>query len=225
MLLQFLEVCIMGLGLIGKKLGMSQIFDEHGNIIPVTVIKAGPCTVVQKKTTVKEGYNALQIGFGEIVKTQRVNKPLTGHFKKANIAPVSVLKEFRVTDEDIEANEVGTVHSVEMFEPGDYVDITGTSKGKGFAGVMKRYGFGGAPASHGAHEYFRHGGSIGQNMTPGRVMKGKKMPGHLGNRKVTVQNLKIVDVRGDTNVLLIEGAIPGPTNGYIVINKAVKKKK
>jgi len=225
MLLQFLEVCIMGLGLIGKKLGMSQIFDEHGNIIPVTVIKAGPCTVVQKKTTVKEGYNALQIGFGEIVKAQRVNKPLTGHFKKANTAPVSVLKEFRVTDEDIEANEVGTVHSVEMFEPGDYVDITGTSKGKGFAGVMKRYGFGGAPASHGAHEYFRHGGSIGQNMTPGRVMKGKKMPGHLGNRKVTVQNLKIVDVRGDTNILLVEGAIPGPTNGYIVINKVVKKKK
>ncbi len=213
----------MGLGLIGKKLGMSQIFDEHGNIIPVTVIKAGPCTVVQKKTTVKEGYNALQIGFGEIVKAQRVNKPLTGHFKKANTAPVSVLKEFRVTEEDIEANEGGTAHSVEMFEPGDYVDITGTSKGKGFAGVMKRYGFGGAPASHGAHEYFRHGGSIGQNMTPGRVMKGKKMPGHLGNRKVTVQNLKIVDVRGDTNVLLVEGAIPGPTSGYVIIKKAAKK--
>jgi large subunit ribosomal protein L3 len=204
---------------------MSQIFDEHGNIIPVTVIKAGPCTVVQKKTTVKEGYNALQIGFGEIVKTQRVNKPLTGHFKKANTTPLSVLKEFSVTEEEITANEVGTTHSVEMFEPGDYVDITGTSKGKGFAGVMKRYGFGGAPASHGAHEYFRHGGSIGQNMTPGRVMKGKKMPGHMGNRKVTVQNLKIIDVRGDTNVLLIEGAIPGPASGYVVIKKATKKQK
>lgn len=215
----------LGLGLIGKKLGMSQIFDEHGNIIPVTVIKAGPCTVVQKKTTVKEGYNALQIGFGEIVKVQRVNKPLTGHFKKANTTPVSVLKEFSVTEEEITANEVGAVHSVEMFEPGEYVDITGTSKGKGFAGVMKRYGFGGAPASHGAHEYFRHGGSIGQNMTPGRVMKGKKMPGHMGNRKVTVQNLKIIDVRGDTNVLLVEGAIPGPASGYVVIKKATKKQK
>jgi large subunit ribosomal protein L3 len=225
MLLQFSEVCNMGLGLIGKKLGMSQIFDEHGNIIPVTVIKAGPCTVVQKKTAIKEGYNALQIGFEEVVKTQRVNKPLSGHFKKANTTPSAVLKEFRVTAEDLEANAVGAVHSVEMFEPGDYVDVVGTSKGKGFAGVMKRHHFGGAPASHGAHEYKRHGGSIGQNMTPGRVVKGKKMPGHMGNRSVTVQSLKVIDVRGDTNVLLIEGAIPGPTSGYVVINKAVKKQK
>ncbi len=215
----------MGLGLLGKKLGMSQIFDEHGNVIPVTVIKAGPCAVIQKKTVVKEGYNALQVGFEDKVKTKNVNKPLTGHFKKASVNPTAVLKEFRVTAEDIDANEVGTTYSVEMFEPGDYVDISGTSKGKGFAGVMKRYHFGGAPASHGAHEYFRHGGSIGQNMTPGRVLKGKKMPGQMGGRKVTVQNLKIVDVRSDTNVLLIEGAIPGPTTGYVVISKAVRKQK
>ena len=213
----------MGLGLIGKKLGMSQIFDEHGNIIPVTVIKAGPCYVVQKKTAEKEGYNALQIGFDEVIKVQRVNKPETGHFKKANTSPTFVLKEFKVTSEDLETNEVGGIYSVDIFEPGDFVDITGTSKGKGFAGVFKRHGFGGAPATHGSHEVFRHGGSIGQNMTPGRTFKGKKMPGHMGAKKVTVQNLKIIDVRGDTNLLLIEGAIPGPTKGYVVIKKAVKK--
>jgi len=213
----------MGLGLIGKKLGMSQIFDEHGGIIPVTVVQAGPCTVVQKKTTVKEGYNALQIGFDEIVKLQRVRKPLTGHFKKGSVTPTAVLKEFRVTEEDMAANEVGAVHSVDMFSPGDYVDVVGTSKGKGFAGVMKRHHFGGAPASHGAHEYFRHGGSIGQNMTPGRVLKNMKMPGHMGANRVTVQNLKVIDVRSDTNLLLIEGAVPGPAKGYVVISKAVKK--
>ncbi|HVN95441.1 MAG TPA: 50S ribosomal protein L3 [Syntrophorhabdaceae bacterium] len=215
----------MGLGLIGKKLGMSQIFDEHGNIIPVTVIQAGPCTVIQKKSVLKEGYNAVQLGFEEVVKTQRLNKPLLGHFKKTNMKPTAVLKEFRVTEADLELSEVGSTHSVDMFEIGDYVDVVGTSKGKGFAGVMKRHGFGGAPASHGAHEYFRHGGSIGQNMTPGRTMKGKKMPGHMGAARITVQNLKVIDVRGDTNLLLIEGAVPGPAKGYVVIRKAVKKVK
>ena len=213
----------MGLGLIGKKLGMSQIFDGLGNVIPVTVIQAGPCTVIQKKTVDKEGYNALQMGFDEIVKVRNVSKPVAGHFKKNETAPTKVLKEFRVSEEELAAAEVGSASTVEIFEIGDYVDIVGTSKGKGFAGVMKRHGFGGAPASHGAHEYFRHGGSIGQNMTPGRVMKGKKMPGHMGARKVTVQSLKIVDVRSDMNMLLIEGAIPGPTKGYVVIKKAVKK--
>lgn len=213
----------MGLGLIGKKLGMSQIFDEHGNVVPVTVIKAGPCYVVQKKTADKEGYNAIQIGFDEVIKIQRVNKPEAGHFKKANMAPTKVLREFRVSPEDIEANEVGAIYSVDIFEPGDFVDVTGTSKGKGFAGVMKRHGFGGAPATHGSHEAFRHGGSIGQNMTPGRTMKGKKMPGHMGAKRVTTQNLKVIDVRGDTNLLLVEGAIPGPAKGYVVIKRAVKK--
>ena len=213
----------MALGLIGKKLGMSQIFDEHGNVIPVTVIKAGPCYVVQKKSAEKEGYNAVQIGFDEVIKVQRVNKPEAGHFKKADLTPTRVLKEFKVTPEDLEANEVGSIFSVDIFEPGDFVDITGTSKGKGFAGVMKRHGFGGAPATHGSHESFRHGGSIGQNMTPGRTMKGKKMPGHMGAKKVTVQSLKIVDVRGDVNLLLIEGAVPGPSKGYVVIRRAIKK--
>jgi large subunit ribosomal protein L3 len=213
----------MGLGLIGKKLGMSQIFDEHGNVVPVTVIKAGPCYVVQKKTADKEGYNAVQIGFDEVIKVQRVNKPDAGHFKKADLTPTQVLREFKVAPEDLEANEVGTVYSVDIFEPGDFIDVTGTSKGKGFAGVIKRHGFKGAPASRGSHEFFRHGGSIGQNMTPGRTYKGKKMPGHMGARKVTVQNLKIIDVRGDTNLLLVEGAVPGPAKGYVVIRRAVKK--
>lgn len=214
----------MGIGLLGKKLGMTQIFDEHGNAVPVTVIKTGPCKIVQKKTSEKEGYSALQIGFDEVVKTKRVNKPLMGHFNKASVPPVRFLKEFRITEEEGEGNEVGSEITVEMFEPGDFVDVTGTSKGKGFAGVIKRYGFKGQPASRGTHEYFRHGGSIGQNMTPGRTYKGKKMPGHMGARKVTVQNLKVMDVRGDTHILLVEGAIPGPTNGYVIVKKAVKKR-
>lgn len=213
----------MALGLIGKKLGMSQIFDEHGNVIPVTVIKAGPCYVVQKKSAEKEGYNAVQIGFDEVIKVQRVNKPETGHFKKADVTPTKILKEIKVGPEDLASNDIGSIHSVDIFEPGDFVDITGTSKGKGFAGVMKRHGFHGAPATHGSHEAFRHGGSIGQNMTPGRTMKGMKMPGHMGSKKVTIQNLKIVDVRSDVNLLLIEGAIPGPATGYVVIKPAIKK--
>lgn len=213
----------MGIGLLGKKLGMTQIFDEHGNIIPVTVIKAGPNGVVQKKTVSKEGYNALQVGFDEIKKVNRVNKPLTGHFSKAKAAPMRFLKEFKVTLDDAEANDAGATISVEMFEPGEFVDVTGTSKGKGFAGVIKRHGFKGAPASHGTHEFFRHGGSIGANTFPGKVMKGKKMPGHMGAKRVTVQSLKVVDVRGDMNILMVEGAIPGPTNGYVIIKKAVKK--
>jgi len=219
----FLEVKKMGLGLLGKKLGMTQIFDDHGNAVPVTVIKTGPCKVVQKKTSDREGYDAIQLGFDEVEKVARVNKPLTGHFKKGSTAPMKLLKEFRVTAEDLGGNEVGSEITVEIFEPGDFVDVTGTSKGKGFAGVMKKYGFKGQPASRGTHEYFRHGGSIGQNMTPGRTYKGKKMPGHMGSKRVTVQSLKVVDVRGDTNILLVEGAIPGPTNGYVIVKKAVKK--
>ncbi len=213
----------MGIGIIGKKLGMTQTFTEHGNIIPVTVIEAGPCRVIQKKAADRDGYDALQCGFVEITKTNRVNKPLTGHFKKADVPPQKIVKEFRVTPEEAEGAEVGATVTVDIFEPGDFVDVVGTSKGKGFAGVMKRHGFGGAPASHGSHEFFRHGGSIGQNMTPGRVLKGRKMAGRLGGKRVTVQSLKVVEVRGDTNILMVEGAIPGPTNGYVIVQKAVKK--
>lgn len=213
----------MGIGLLGKKIGMSQIFHEDGSVVPVTVIKVGPCTVIQKKAEGKEGYNALQVGFDEITKVKLVNKPCKGHFGKANVPPMSFIREFRVTAEEGEANAPGSQIPVDMFAIGEFIDVTGTSKGKGFAGVMKRHGFKGAPASHGTHEYFRHGGSIGQNMTPGRTMKGMKMPGHMGNRRVTVQNLKVVEIRGDTNILMVEGAVPGPTNGYVIIKRAVKK--
>jgi large subunit ribosomal protein L3 len=213
----------MGIGLLGKKLGMTQIFGEDGSAIPVTVIKAGPCAIVQKKTVSSDGYNGIQLGFQEVEKANRVNKPLTGHFKKAEVTPRKFLREFRVEEGELETHELGGEVSVEIFEPGEFVDVTGTSKGKGFAGVMKRYHFKGAPASRGTHENFRHGGSIGQNMTPGRTMKGRKMPGHMGFKRVTVQNLKVVDVRGDTNILMVEGAIPGPTNGFVMIKKAVKK--
>lgn len=213
----------MGIGLLGKKLGMTQIFGDDGSAIPVTVIKAGPCVVVQKKTMTHDGYDGLQLGFDEVGKANRVNKPVTGHFKKVDLAPRKFLREFRVNAEEIEANEVGGEISVEMFEPGEFVDVTGTSKGKGFAGVVKKYHFKGAPASRGTHEFFRHGGSIGQNMTPGRTIKGRKMPGHMGSERVTIQNLKVVDVRGDTNILMVEGAVPGPANGLVIIKKAVKK--
>ena len=213
----------MGIGLLGKKLGMTQIFGEDGTAIPVTVIKAGPCAIVQKKTVSSDGYDGIQLGFQEVEKVKRVNKPLIGHFKKADVTPRSFLREFRVNAEELEAHDVGGEVSVEIFEPGEFVDVTGTSKGKGTQGVVKRYHFKGAPASRGTHEFFRHGGSIGQNMTPGRTMKGRKMPGHMGSKRVTVQNLKVVDVRGDTNILMVEGAIPGPTNGFVLIKKAVKK--
>lgn len=213
----------MGIGLIGKKLGMGQIFGENGNSIPVTVVQAGPCFVVQKKTVETDGYNAIQIGFEEIKKASRVNKPRTGHFKKAEVPPMARLKEFRMDSEEIAGLETGAEIAVGIFEPGDYVDVTGVSIGKGFAGVMKRHGFAGAPASHGTHEAFRHGGSIGQNTTPGRTLRGKKMPGHMGARKVTVQSLKVVEVRGDTNILMLNGAVPGPRNGYVILKRAVKK--
>jgi len=214
----------MGLGLIGKKLGMTQIFAEDGTIIPVTVVQAGPCRVVQKKTAEHDGYDSFQIGFDDITKANRVNKPMTGHFKKANVAPARRLREFRVTAEELGSLEVGSEVPVDIFKPGDFVDVSGISIGKGFAGVIKRHKFAGAPGGHGTHEFFRHGGSIGANTTPAHVLKGMKMPGQLGASKVTVQSLKVVEVRGDTNIVMLRGAIPGPKNGYVVIKKAVKKK-
>jgi large subunit ribosomal protein L3 len=213
----------MGIGILGKKLGMTQTFTEHGSSIPVTIIQAGPCQIVQKKSVEKEGYNAIQCGFTMVKKIKNVNKPLVGHFKKADLAPLTFVKEFRVNGEELDAREIGGEITVELFEPGDYVDVTGTSKGHGFTGVMKRHGFKGAPASRGSHEVFRHGGSIGQNMTPGRTVRGKKMAGQSGARRVTTQNLKVIDVRGDMNVLVLEGAVPGPANGFLIIRKAVKK--
>ncbi len=208
-------------GLIGKKLGMTQIFDEKGRVIPVTVLEVGPCFVVQRKRSEKEGYDAVQVGFGR-KKIKNVTKPLRGHLGKANFEEgFEVLQELKVDpDENI---EIGQSLTLEMFEVGEYVDVTGKSKGKGFTGVMKRHGFHGTPASHGTHEYFRHGGSIGSSAYPAKVFKGMKMPGHKGNERVTIQNLVVVDIKKERNLMLVKGAVPGPTGGIVVVKRAVKK--
>ena len=207
-------------GLIGKKIGMTQLFDENGKVIPVTVVEAGPCTVVQKKTIENDGYEAIQVGFGD-VKVQRVNKPMAGHFKKADVAPKKVLKEFRL--ENIADVNVGDIIKADVFAAGDKVDVVGTSKGKGTAGVIKRWNFSRLKETHGTGPVHRHGGSLGV-IDPARIFKGKKMAGHLGTEKVTVQNLDIVKVDVENNLIAIKGAIPGPKNGIVVIADAVKSK-
>ncbi|MBM4339697.1 MAG: 50S ribosomal protein L3 [Deltaproteobacteria bacterium] len=211
------------LGIIGRKIGMTQIFQEDGSVVPVTVIEAGPCWVAQKKTKEKEGYEALQIGF--LPKREKsVKKPLAGHCKKAGITPVTHLKEFRM--ESTEGFELGQEINVgQLFKPGDVVDVTGLSKGKGFAGVIKRHGFHGSPGSHGTHEYFRHGGSVGSATYPHHTFKGLKMPGHLGNHRVTIQNIRILEVREDQNLLLLRGGVPGGPRGWVLIRSATKEKR
>jgi large subunit ribosomal protein L3 len=207
-------------GLIGKKIGMTQFYNSDGNVVPVTLIETGPCVVVQKKESAKDGYNALQVGFGH-KKSQRVNKPEQGHMAKAGRGAFEVLKEFRL--EDVSQYEVGQeIKAVDLFKAGDRVDVSGTSKGHGFAGVIKRWSFGGFPGSHGTHEYFRHGGSIGNRSFPGRVRKGKKMAGHWGNERISVQNLEVVDIRPEANLILIKGAVPGAKQGIVVVRQAVK---
>lgn len=199
---------------------MSQLFDVTGNVVPVTVLETGPCVVVQKKEVAKDGYNALQLGFGT-QKNQRVNRPLRGHMAKAEKGSFRVLREFRV--EDVSGYEVGQELKVtDLVQPGDRVDVTGTSKGRGFAGVMKRWDFRGFSRTHGTHEYFRHGGSIGNRSYPGKVFKGKRMAGHLGNERVSIQNLQVVDVRPEENLLLVKGAIPGWNGGTVLVRRAVK---
>ena len=210
------------LGIIGRKLGMTQIFHEDGSIVPVTVVEAGPCPVVQKKTKEKDGYNALQLGFLP-KNAQRVNKPLSGHFKKAGVGSTYYLKEFLL--EELEGYEIGQEVNVNLFQPGDIVDVTGLSKGKGFTGVIKRHGFHGSPGSHGTHEYFRHGGSVGSAAYPHHTFKGLKMPGQHGNRRITLQNIEVVDVKEDQNLILLKGGIPGSRNGWVLIRNATKKKK
>lgn len=207
-------------GLIGKKIGMTQLFDENGKVIPVTVVEAGPCTVVQKKTIENDGYMAVQVGFGD-VKVTKVNKPMAGHFKKADVAPKKVLKEFRLAD--TESVNVGDILKADIFAVGDRVDVVGTSKGKGTAGVIKRWNFSRLKESHGTGPVHRHGGSLGV-IDPARIFKGKKMAGHLGAEKVTVQNLDIVKVDVENNLIAIKGAIPGPKNGIVVIADSVKSK-
>ena len=207
-------------GLIGKKIGMSQLFDDTGNVVPVTVVETGPCVVVQKKDVARDGYNALQLGFGK-QKNQRVNRPLRGHMAKAERGSFRVLREFRV--DDVSGYEVGQELTVtDLVQPGDLVDVTGTSKGRGFTGVMKRWDFGGFSRTHGTHEYFRHGGSIGNRSYPGKVFKGKRMAGHWGNERVSIQNLRVVEVRPEENLLLVKGAVPGANGGLVLVRRAVK---
>ena len=210
-------------GLIGKKIGMTQVFSADGSVVPVTVIRTGPCIVVQKKETGRDGYSAVQIGFGN-KKNQRVNKPEQGHMVKAGKGAFQVLREFRL--QDVGQYEVGQeIKVADIFKTGDRIDVSGTSKGRGFAGVIKRWSFSGFPASHGTHEYFRHGGAIGNRSYPGRVFKGKKMAGHWGNEKVSVQNLEVVGIRPEENLILVKGAIPGAKRGILIIRRAVKGNK
>ena len=206
-------------GLIGKKIGMTQIFDEAGNVIPVTVVEAGPCTVTQIKTVENDGYQAVQVGFGD-VKVSRVNKPMKGHFDKADVSPKKTLKEFRL--ESIDGIEVGNILKADTFEVGEIVDVKGTSKGHGTAGAIKRWNFSRLRMTHGTGPNHRHAGSLGACSSPSRVFKGKKMAGHYGHETVTVQNLKIAKVDAENNLIAIKGAIPGPKGGIVVIADAVK---
>lgn len=207
-------------GIIGKKIGMTQIFDEAGKVIPVTVIEAGPCVVVQKKTVENDGYSAVQLGFGDI-RAKRVNKPMAGHFKKADVALKRTLKEFRLENAD-EVN-VGDILKADTFTVGDVVDVHGTSKGKGFSGTIKRWNNSRLKETHGTGPVHRHAGSMGACSSPSRIYKGKGMPGQLGNEKVTVQNLVVVKVDAENNLIAIKGAIPGPKNGTVTITDCIKK--
>ncbi|MFH0907775.1 MAG: 50S ribosomal protein L3 [bacterium] len=207
-------------GIIGKKLGMTQVFDDKGQHAAVTVIATGPCVVVQRKTVENDGYNAVQLGFLD-QKEQRLTKAAAGHFKKGGVTAKRILKEFRL--EDGEELKAGDAVSANIFDGVPYVDIIGVTKGRGFQGVVKRHDMAGGPAAHG-HMSHRRVGAIGQRTWPARILKNKRMPGHMGNVSITVQNLRVVQVRPDDHVILVEGAVPGPTGGIIVVRKAVKKK-
>jgi large subunit ribosomal protein L3 len=204
-------------GLIGKKIGMSQTFDQQGNVIPLTVIKAGPCTVIQKKIEEKDGYSVLQIGLVEEKGVKQPIKPVQGHFKKTGAPPVKILREFRFARE-AEIKE-GDQILVDIFHEGEKVHVTGTSKGKGFASVIRRWGFRGGKASHGSM-FHRSPGSIGASAFPSRVVKGKKMPGHMGDNKTTIRNLTVVQADRESNLLVVKGSVPGARNGYVLVRKA-----
>ncbi len=201
-------------GILGTKVGMTQVW-KNDKVVPVTVIQAGPCPVVQRRTADKDGYEAVQLGF-QSQKPHRVNKPLKGHFARAGVQPVKFLKELR------DYNPEGDTVTVSIFNAGEVVDVTGTSKGHGFTGVMKKWNFAGGPDAHGAHKVHRHGGSIGNRKTPGRVFKGKKMPGRWGNEKVTMQGLEVVDVIEGENLILIKGSVPGANGALLVVRQTAK---
>ena len=206
-------------GLIGRKLGMTQLFDEKGNVVPVTVIEAGPCAIVQKKTIENDGYEAVQVGFAD-KKANKVTRPVAGHFAKADVAPKKVLKEFRL--DDISALNVGDILKADVFAAGDKVDVVGTSKGKGWAGGIKRWNLGRLKESHGSGPVARHTGSNGACSYPSRVFKGKHQSGHLGHERVTIQNLEVVTGDAENNIIAIKGAVPGPKGGIVVIADTVK---
>jgi large subunit ribosomal protein L3 len=206
-------------GIIGKKMGMTQIFDENGKVVPVTVVEAGPCTVVQKKTVESDGYVAVQLGYGDI-SAKKVSKPAKGHFDKADVAPKRTLREFRL--DDISAMNVGDILKADVFAVGDRIDVVGTSKGKGYAGAIKCWNQHRLRESHGTGPVARHAGSMGSCSTPSRVFKGKRLPGHLGAERVTIQNLKVVKVDAENNLIAIKGAIPGPKGSVVCISDSVK---
>jgi large subunit ribosomal protein L3 len=210
-------------GLLGKKIGMTQVFDEKGEVHPITVLQAGPCVITQLKTLAKDGYDAAQIGLVEFVKSSKVNKPMAGHFAKTNVAPVKLIKEVPVeiaaqTDEGGAGVKAGDRIMVDLFASEKYVDVIGTSKGRGFAGVVRRHNFAGGPKSHG--HMFQVQGSIGASSFPSRVFPGQRMPGHMGVDRVTVRNLRIRGIDLEENLLMVEGAVPGPRDGYVLISKA-----
>jgi len=205
-------------GILGKKIGMTQVFSEDGRVIPVTVIKAGPCVVVQRKTTARDGYEAVQLGLLEYVKPSRINKPLAGHLKKAGVDGIRYLREIRLRPGDADLKEGDRV-LVTDFKPSEKVDVTGISKGRGFAGVVKRHGFRGGKDTHGSM-FHRAPGSIGASSFPSRVFPGKRMAGHMGVQRVTVKNLEVVDIDAEDNLMLVKGAVPGPNGGYVIVRRA-----
>ena len=204
-------------GLLGKKVGMTQLLRDDGSLIPVTVIQAGTCVVVQKKTRLKDGYDAVQLGFVEFVKPKSVRKPMAAHFKKANVPPVKFIREIRVDGE--ESANAGDKVMVDIFNENEFVHVIGTSKGRGFAGFVKRHHFRGGRATHGSM-FHRAPGSIGASAYPSRVLKGMRMAGHLGNQRVTVQNLRVAQIDQENNLLFVRGAVPGPPGGYVIVEKS-----
>lgn len=210
----------MAIELLCRKIGMTRVFDEAGEAIPVTVLEAGPNIVVQKKTPETDGYTALQLGFGDR-RESLFTKPQKGHFEKAGVAPKRHLRESRIEADESEGHDVGSEVTCEIFEAGQYVDAVGTSKGRGYAGVVKRHGFAIKKRTHGTHEAFRHGGSIGAGAWPAKVIKGMKMPGQMGSERVTVRNLQVVKVEPEKNLLFIRGSVPGHRDGIVAIRKAV----
>ena len=213
----------MDMGILGKKVGMTRVFDEKGNSVPVSVIEAGPCKVTQMKTMETDAYAAVQVGFESVKKEKKITKPILGHLKKAGASPLRYLREFRIKDEgELSQFKLGQEIKVDIFKVGDRVDIAGISKGRGFQGVVKRHGFAGTPGSHGNAEYFRRPGSLGTNTFGSNVKKGKKMPGRYGNERVTMVDLVVVKVDLEENLLLVKGGIPGANGGLLIVSKSTR---